>query len=165
MNKGIWAHPSLCVQSQSSMLKMLCLPPFINHMKQLWQLTRHSNSFEIWTNLLPSSRGNLDKLRILPTEVLLRSFFDHSLLVLAPSQFLRFLWCLSSPLPVGVMWWDYGGFPGNGVAGTNVIFFSVMRKVPDLHSGDSIEVLEVVDTGGIFCAFSNLPFFSEELDI
>ena len=40
--------------------------------------------------------------------------------------------------------------PDNGVAETNVVYFSLMGKVSDLHHGDSIEVLEVVDTGGIF---------------
>ena len=28
-----------------------------------------------------------------------------------------------------------------------------------MHPGDSIEVLEVVNTGGIFCACSSIPFF------
>ena len=48
------------------------------------------------------------------------------------------------------MWWDCGEFPDSGVAGPNVVHVSVMGKVPDLHPGDSIEVLEVGDTGGIF---------------
>ena len=127
-------------------------------MKQLWQLNRHYNSFE--RNLLPSSRGNLVELRFLPTEILLGSVFDFLLLVLAPSQLFRFLWCLSSPLLVGVMWWDCGGFPDNGVAGTNAVFWSVFGKVTDLPPPDSIDVLEVVDTdGGIFFACSSLPFF------
>ena len=86
------------------------------NMKQLWQLTRHFNSFEIGRNLLPSSRGNLDELRFLPTEVLHRSVFDCLLLVLAPFQFFCFLWCLSSTLLVEVMWRDCRGFPDNGVA-------------------------------------------------
>ena len=34
-----------------------------------------------------------------------------------------------------------------------------MGEVPDLHPGDSIDVLEIVDTGGIFFACPSLPFF------
>ena len=127
-------------------------------MKQLWQLNQHYNSFE--RNLLPSSRGNLDELRFLLTEILLGSVFDFVLLVLAPSQFFQFLWCLSSPLLLGVMWWDCGWFPDNGVARTNAVFWSMISKVTDLPQQDFIDVLEVVDTaGGIFFPCSSLPFF------
>ena len=49
--------------------------------------------------------------------------------------------------------------PDNGVAETKVVYFSLMGKVSDLHHGDSIEVLEVVNTGGIFFTCSSLPLF------
>ena len=60
------------------------------------------------------------------------------------------------------MWWDYGGFPDNGVARPNAVFWSMISKVTDLPLQDSIDVLEVVDTaGGIFFPVQVYLFLEE----